>query len=338
MTHTIPDVTRPSLGLLFDLRNPPAHARPWHELIGGALDTIVEAEKLGADSIWTTEHHGFDDGYLSQPLTFLAAVAARTQTVRLGTGVLLASMRHPRHVAEQAALLDQLSGGRLELGIGAGYAPNEFVTFGKDLGRRMTLADQATAAIRDDLWNGELVPPPYQDRIPMWMGYQGPQGARRAGRLGVGLLSTGRHLLGPYHEGLAEAGFNAESARMGGLVPLIVANDPERTAHALAPYYAHQLDTYAEARVRGTDKPAPGPSDHAALATQMVNPSSNGLRVVTPADAVTVLAGLANGLPIHHFYLWGSISAMPDAITQEHVELTFSAVKPGLAASLAHRA
>src|SRR5690606_6110691 len=115
-------MSAPAIGFLFDVRNPAPWARPWPEVVGSALDLVVEAELQGAGSIWATEHHDFPDGYLSQPLTFLAAAAARTRRVRLGTGVLLAAMRHPRHVAEQASFIDNLSDGRLELGIGAGYA------------------------------------------------------------------------------------------------------------------------------------------------------------------------------------------------------------------------
>jgi alkanesulfonate monooxygenase SsuD/methylene tetrahydromethanopterin reductase-like flavin-dependent oxidoreductase (luciferase family) len=65
------------LGLYFDLRNPAPWARPWPEVYGRALDLVVEAERLGAASVWFSEHHLFTDGYLPQPLTFAAAAAAR---------------------------------------------------------------------------------------------------------------------------------------------------------------------------------------------------------------------------------------------------------------------
>src|SRR5690606_22136564 len=115
-----------------------------------------------------------------------------------------------RHVAEQASFIDNLSDGRLELGIGAGYAPHEFELFERDLGRRMTLADQSVRDLRALLWNGQLVPPPQQAQMPLWLGYQGPQGARRAGRLGVGLLAPNPALLSPYRDGLIEGGHDPE--------------------------------------------------------------------------------------------------------------------------------
>ena len=101
------------LGLYFDLRNPAPWARPWPEVYGRALDLVVEAERLGAASVWFSEHHLFDDGYLPQPLTFAAAAAARTSRVRIGTAVLVAALRPAVLVAEEAAVIDQLSGGRL---------------------------------------------------------------------------------------------------------------------------------------------------------------------------------------------------------------------------------
>ncbi len=74
------------VGLYFDLRNPPQWHVEWSRLYGFMLEMCEEAEHLGIDSLWVTEHHGFDDGYLPQPLTMLAAMAARTKRVRLGTG------------------------------------------------------------------------------------------------------------------------------------------------------------------------------------------------------------------------------------------------------------
>ena len=109
------------VGLYFDLRNPREWPQDWSRLYGFALEMCEEAERLGLDSIWVTEHHLFDDGYLTQPLTFLAAVAARTTRVRLGTAIMLAPLRPAVQIAEEATVVDILSGGRLDLGLGAGY-------------------------------------------------------------------------------------------------------------------------------------------------------------------------------------------------------------------------
>src|SRR5690606_34097820 len=113
-------------------------------------------------------------------------------------------------------------------------------------------------------------PPPIQTKVPIWLGYQGPQGARRAGRLGAGLLSLRGELLEPYREGLVEAGHDPALARMGGVLELIVADDPERTAAEIAPHYAHQLRTYARSAAEGTGRAAAPDPDPDALAVAMV--------------------------------------------------------------------
>src|SRR6187549_1801283 len=105
------------VGLFFDLRNPPGWRRPWAAHYRQTIERIAEIERLGADAIWLTEHHGWEDGYLSQPLTLAAAVAGRTERIRIGTGITIAPLRHPAHIAEEAALVDVISNGRLELGL-----------------------------------------------------------------------------------------------------------------------------------------------------------------------------------------------------------------------------
>lgn len=100
------------VGVYFDLRNPPEWRTDWSRLYGFTLEMCEEAEALGADSIWLSEHHLFDDGYLSQPLTFAAAVAARTKRVRIGTAILIAPLHHPAEIAEQAAIVERGNVGR----------------------------------------------------------------------------------------------------------------------------------------------------------------------------------------------------------------------------------
>src|SRR4030095_8019099 len=125
---------------------------------GDFEETIREcerAEAAGFDSVWLGEHHNSILLYPA-PLVGLAAIAARTRRVRLGTGVLLLPLYHPLAVAEEAAMVDVISRGRLILGVGAGYAPEEFAAFGvsiKERGRRM---DEAVPLIHQ-LWSEENV-------------------------------------------------------------------------------------------------------------------------------------------------------------------------------------
>src|SRR3954453_16699104 len=120
------------VGIYTDLRNPPPWRRDWAGHYARVLDRIGEAERLGLDSVWLSEHHLFEDGYLPQPLTFAAAIASRTSRMRIGTPVLLAPLRPAVQIAEEAAIVDLVSEGRLELGLGSGYLPDEFAAFGAD--------------------------------------------------------------------------------------------------------------------------------------------------------------------------------------------------------------
>src|SRR5580658_7724574 len=101
------------------------------------VELFVAAEELGFDSGWVAQHHFADSsGRLPSPFTFLAAVAERTTRIRLGTAVVTLPLEDPLRVAEDAAVLDALSGGRVELGVGSGTDPAVFEAFGKNVDRR----------------------------------------------------------------------------------------------------------------------------------------------------------------------------------------------------------
>ena len=319
------------LGLYFDLRNPSPWARPWPEVYGRALDLVVEAENLGAGSVWFSEHHLFADGYLPQPLTFAAAAAARTTRVRIGTAVLVAALRPAVLVAEEAAVIDQLSAGRLELGIGAGYSVPEYELYGADISKRYGLTDAAVREIRHLLDDGIVTPSAAQNPFPIWLGYQGPQGAKRAGRLGVGLLSLDRSLLEPYREGLLEGGHDPAIARTGGMLDIIVADDPEAAFERILPHYAHQLNSYRAAAVAGSGRDTPKEITVEKLRGGAAQKGQiPGLRVLTPADAVAAIREATDGSPVEHVYLWASVAGMPDDLVDRHVELTCTQVAPNL--------
>jgi alkanesulfonate monooxygenase SsuD/methylene tetrahydromethanopterin reductase-like flavin-dependent oxidoreductase (luciferase family) len=314
------------VGLFVDLRNPARWQRPAAEHLARTLDVLKHAEQLGADAVWATEHHLFADGYLGQPLTFAAAVAARTARLRIGTAVLLAALQHPRHVAEQAALVDAVSGGRLELGLGPGYVAAEYAAFGADLRRRFGATEAAFAEIRRLLDEPTAGPAPVQQPIPMWLGYQGPKNAERAGRLGAGLLSLNRYALEPYLAGLAASGLPTAAARMGGSVDIMVSHDPESAWARIRPHYAHQLETYLHAHSPGS--PVPDHALEGRLARDRPAGLSVRLAVLTPDEAVAEIAGRVSGLPVQHVFTWLSVAGMPEDLVDEHIELLFTKVAP----------
>lgn len=316
------------LGVFLDARNPSEWRRPWSEHYGRLLDLVVHAEALGADAVWLSEHHFFDDGYLPQPFVLAGAIAARTHRIRIGTAVVVTPLRHPLHIAEEAAVVDQLSGGRFELGLGAGWSPEEFDAFGVDITARFELTEAAVVAVREALQH-RVTPPPAQQPLPLWIGYQRPAGARRAGRLGVGLLSLDRASLDPYRAGLREAGHDPRLARMGGLVEIIVADDPKEALDRIIPHYAHQLNSYSAAYAWGSGGAAP------LVTSQMLSEGTRpagavGLNVCTSDQAIEAITSATAGLPVHHVYAWASVAGMPDDLVERHLELLFTKVRPAL--------
>jgi len=167
-----------------------------------AVGLAVTAERSGFDSFWVSEHHGFADGYLPAPLTVLAAIASRTERITLGTGVVVSALAHPIHLAEQAAVVDHLSDGRLVLGLGLGYAEHEYRAFGVDTSGRGAALTDLVAFLRT-AWTGEefdwdgpcyrasgvrVTPTPRRSRIPIWLGGYADAALDRAARLADGYL------------------------------------------------------------------------------------------------------------------------------------------------------
>jgi alkanesulfonate monooxygenase SsuD/methylene tetrahydromethanopterin reductase-like flavin-dependent oxidoreductase (luciferase family) len=114
---------------LFTAQLPASSKRSFEQEYRETLELVRLAERVGFDSAWVSEHHGSSDGYLPSLLPMLAAFAAVTERIELGTGVILTPLHDPLRLAEDAAVVDQLSGGRLLLGIGNGWREEEFRMF-----------------------------------------------------------------------------------------------------------------------------------------------------------------------------------------------------------------
>jgi alkanesulfonate monooxygenase SsuD/methylene tetrahydromethanopterin reductase-like flavin-dependent oxidoreductase (luciferase family) len=331
-------------GIYLDLRNPPQWRRPWAEHYARSLELVERADALGIDSVWLTEHHLWEDGYLPQPLTLAAAVAARTRTMRIGTAVLLAPLRPAIDIAEQAAVVDLVSGGRLELGLGAGYVVPEFEAYGVSVNDRFALLEERVVEVDRLLRDGVVTPPPVQDRVPIWVGGSGRRAARLAGRTGSGLLWLDAEQCSLYLEAFAQSGHDVAKARIGGLANLVIVDDPEEAWSRIAPHLGYQWGSYAYYGRRGSDDRAGsvmverrnvGDSDSLQLdpatirsaGPAMTSPSAD---VVTPEEAVRRLSLWLGELPVEHVYFWLSIAGMPDDLVERHVELLATEVAPAL--------
>lgn len=316
------------VGIYFDMRNPPQWKRPWPQLYSKAIELCEGADTAGADSVWLSEHHMFDDGYLPQPLTMAAAIAGRTRRVRLGTAVLLAGLRHPLQLAEECAIVDIISNGRLELGVGTGYRAPEYDAFGVDIKQRYSQLEKTIVEVRR-LWDEVAMPPPVQSPVPVWGGFFGPQGAKLAGRLNMGLLALDGGLLEPYRDGLLAGGHDPASARMGGVMNILVADDPEAAWATVKPHLNYQMKSYVQHSVTGTGRPAPPEVD-----VERMRVGRSGRRpsfqVLTADEAIALGKELAEEIPIQHLFVWTYVGAMPDALAERQVELIATEVAPAL--------
>jgi alkanesulfonate monooxygenase SsuD/methylene tetrahydromethanopterin reductase-like flavin-dependent oxidoreductase (luciferase family) len=120
------------------------------------IEVVELLEELGFDGVWIAEHHFRDYGVVNNIFTMLANLAARTENLRLGTGIVVLPLHNPIHIAEEAAMVDVLSNGRLELGIGRGYQSIEFESFGLSLSEARDRFDESLNMILE-LWTGENV-------------------------------------------------------------------------------------------------------------------------------------------------------------------------------------
>ncbi len=160
-----------------------------------ATQQIVQAEKCGFDSAWIAQHHFHEgEGGLPAPFVFLAHAAAHTSRIRLGTGIVTLPLELPIRVAEDAAVTDLMSEGRLEVGVGPGGNLSAFTAFGLDSDQRHALFDNNLALLKT-AWSGGTLPggdklypssPSLVDRI--WQATFTVSGARRAGLAGDGLM------------------------------------------------------------------------------------------------------------------------------------------------------
>lgn len=210
------------------------------------LELVRLAEALGFDSAWVSEHHGSSDGYLPSLLTMLAAFAAATDRIRLGTGVVLTPLHDPLRLAEDCAVVDQISGGRLTLGLGVGWREEEFRMFGVPLAERAQRTIETVEILRR-AWTGRrfsfvgrsfsydrvrVTPPAAQPGgPPIYLGGYADAAVRRAGRLGDGYITDDAGVeevarcLGVAEQGARDASRDPRALALAVLINAFVARD-----------------------------------------------------------------------------------------------------------------
>ena len=215
------------------------------DVYSATVEQAVLADKLGFDHLWFSEHHFLEDGYLPAFQPLAGAIAARTTQIRISNDIALLPLYHPVRLAEELAVLDHISNGRMEFGIGMGYVPKEFEAFGVPLKNRVSMTDEAIEILRlawkdepfsfkgkrYELSNINVYPKPVQPLgPPLWIAAMKEPGALRAARFETNLLPQGRRedVLDPWRNELKAQGKDPDDYRVGIIRSVYVTDDKER--------------------------------------------------------------------------------------------------------------
>jgi alkanesulfonate monooxygenase SsuD/methylene tetrahydromethanopterin reductase-like flavin-dependent oxidoreductase (luciferase family) len=206
----------------------PPEGRNMARVIDEIIAEAAAAEASGWDGCFITEHHQQADGYLPNPLLMAGLIGMRTRRIKIGTCVLLLPLHHPVHVAEDCAIIDLATKGRLVLSVGVGYQPPDFNAFEISISERARRTEEALEVVRLG-WKGErfsysgnyfhlndalVSPRPYQHAgPPIWMAAWTAPGLRRAARIADGWIADPVQSL-PVIKGFAER-YRIEAAKLG---------------------------------------------------------------------------------------------------------------------------
>ena len=290
--------------LRFDMRAP-ATGAPIQSLYAAAMEMSAWAEERGCLTAMVSEHHASSDGYLPAPFVLAAAIAGRTRTLPIQVGALLVPLHDPIELAEQMAVLDIVSGGRVSYVCAIGYRAEEYAMFGRDMKRRGKRMDECLGAMKR-AWTGEhfdydgrpvhVTPMPLTAGGPtLMMGGSSPAAIRRAARFGMGMITQGgpTELETIYQEACAEAGttpgpfFNPPPNTA---TSVYVAEDVDRAWSEVGPHMLHDAKMYGE--WLGGDAAASG---SVAATVDELRAEAGNYRILTPDEAVASIKG---GMPL----------------------------------------
>jgi alkanesulfonate monooxygenase SsuD/methylene tetrahydromethanopterin reductase-like flavin-dependent oxidoreductase (luciferase family) len=287
---------------MFDMRAP-EFGTSRRELYAAALDLIAYADEIGVPRINLMEHHCSEDGYLPAPFVLGGGVAGRTKTCRISLGAVVLPLHDPVKIAEQIAVLDIMSAGRLEVIFGAGYVPSEFAAFGVSLQERGKRMDQGIEIILRALRGEKFTAPdgrpvcvrPLPIQKPediIIVGGGVPASAKRAAHFGLGFVPTDGRLLDVYYEECRKLGRTpGKVASPSPPMNVHLSEDPEATWAKIKPHVAHVVQAYA----RWADE---SPGSHSPFrGLQDVDPlRERGLFVVWTPDEFVQRAAQMNPL------------------------------------------
>jgi alkanesulfonate monooxygenase SsuD/methylene tetrahydromethanopterin reductase-like flavin-dependent oxidoreductase (luciferase family) len=250
-------------GYLFDFRQPPELLKmSTQDFYAAMFHQAAYLDQAGFDTIWITEHHCTDDGYLAAAMPMMAALAAKTKQAKIGSYVILAPFYHPLRLAEDTALIDVISNGRLRLGIGLGYRGEEFEAFQTPKNERLGRTLE-TVEILKKAWTGErfsfagkyftikdarVLPKPISQPYPelLWGG-MAPKAIGRGAKLDMGFAcNLGAKEIKLYHDALRELGKDPAAYSIVNSRLVFVADSEEQAWETIKPYLMYQMALYGK--------------------------------------------------------------------------------------------
>ncbi len=330
-------------GVAHDFRCPPGSDYTLQDVYAQTIEQVALLDRLGLDQVWFSEHHFVEDGYLPSFAPVAGAVAAVTSQMRISTNIAIVPFSHPIRLAEDLAVLDQLSGGRMEFGAGLGYAPHEFKAFGFPVSHRVSRTEECLDVLRL-AWSGEtfsyhgkrydfddvrVYPDPVQPGgPPLWLAMSSGPSVGRAVRFGTNVLPQGPvSLLDSWREKTVAAGGDPDARRVGIIRSFLVTDDPERDWPPLRAAERYRMAVYGgffEAAGLGNS----GTFNELERITQRVF-------VGNVDECVTELTAYVRRYGLTDVVTWGSAPGLPPAALTPSMERFAAEVVPQVRAALA---
>jgi natural product biosynthesis luciferase-like monooxygenase protein len=332
------------------------------DMINEQVNLMKHAETMEYDSVWPAEHHFTEYGVCASPALTLAAIARETSKIRLGTGVLVLPFYNPIRVAEEFAMLDCLSGGRVDLGVGRGYQPVEFAGFGVDQTQSMEIFSESLEIIQkcwaEDSFSYQgkhfqipeinVRPKPLQKpNPPIWMAALASEASfRYAGRNGFNLLCSpifggslevAKDLIKIYREELDAAGYDPSTREVGALVQVYAGDTQEQAREEFAEavlWYFRTLGKYVAQKAGQADVPsyeAYAPFRDLAASVSWDELLASGTVICGDTDHVTEsLRDIGETAGVDHILSWTRVGGLAEDLVQGHMEKMRDKIMPAL--------
>jgi alkanesulfonate monooxygenase SsuD/methylene tetrahydromethanopterin reductase-like flavin-dependent oxidoreductase (luciferase family) len=297
------------VGIIQGVRNHPDKPYPLQQVYADYISDAILAEELGFDFSWYGEHHGRPCQWTPSPLVVAAAVAAKTSRLRIGTSILCLPFHNPLRIAEDVAVLDIISGGRFDLGIGVGSQFEEFENFGINSAEKNGRMWESIEFIERCFYetgmfshkgkyyefpNITFSTKPVQARVPVWAGVMGPKNVEHAAKNGYHLLAGGSQ---QYDEALRNAGRNPADYFVAPMLHLAIAKTTDEAWDAALDGLHYFMNFYAlRKRLDGTVPPR-----SAEITKEMIRegrtfvPGEKGACVGSPKDVLKRFLEIRDG-------------------------------------------